>query len=295
MLLIHHAARCRHAFPPSSLAALRACAEAQARVVEVDIQPLADGEYALLHNALLEEGTTGRGPVGGQSARALEGLRLVWQGMITGEPVPLLSRVVDLVRGQPFPQELQLDLKVYPSAPAREAALRSLAELVAPLGQRVRVSSTADWALRRLHALAPDLLLGFDPLLYLDVRPADSDRDAPPYRTGAYGYRDDHPLASRRWGTAAEYLRKRVEALWLQAPMAGIWYIRAQTLARALDDGFDWIAYLHERGVLVAAWTLDPAEPGHLPLARRLAAAGADRITSNDAPALAEALGGAEY
>ena len=261
----------------------------------MDIQPLADGEYALLHNALLEEGTTGRGPVGGQSARTLEGLRLVWQGKVTGEPVPLLSRVVDLLRGRPFPEELQLDLKVYASAPARESALRSLAELVAPLGQRVRVSSTADWALWRLHALAPDLRLGFDPLLYLDVRPADSDPDAPPYRTGAYGYRDDHPLASRRWGTAAEYLRERAEALWLQAPMAGIWYIRAQTLARALDDGFDWIAYLHERGVLVAAWTLDPAEPGHLPLARRLAAAGADRFTSNDAPALAEALGGAEY
>ncbi len=296
MLLIHHAARCGTVYPPGSLSALRACAEARARLVEVDVQPLAGGDFALLHDALLEEGTTGHGPVGLQSTRTLEGVYLVWRGQPTGEPVALLSQVVDLLRARPFPEELQLDLKVYASAPAREASLQSLADLVAPLGRRVRVSTTADWALRHLHALAPDLPLGFDPLLYLDVRPDPHEADTPPFRLGAYGYRDDHPLACGRWGSAAEYLRARAEALWVQAPMAGIWYIRAHTLARALDDGFDWIAFLHGRGALVAAWTLDATEPAHVDLARRLAAVGVDRITTNDAPALAAALGQrAEY
>ncbi|MCL6432565.1 MAG: hypothetical protein K6V36_17170 [Anaerolineae bacterium] len=77
MLLIHHAARCGTAYPPNSLSALRACAEARARIVEVDVQPLADRDFALLHDALLEEGTTGHGPVGLQSAGALEGVYLV--------------------------------------------------------------------------------------------------------------------------------------------------------------------------------------------------------------------------
>jgi hypothetical protein len=41
----------------------------------------------------------------------------------------------------------------------------------------------------------------------------------------------------------------------------------------------------------VDAWTLDPDRPGHVATARRLIAAGIDRITTNNAPALARALG----
>lgn len=69
-----------------------------------------------------------------------------------------------------------------------------------------------------------------------------------------------------------------------------MWYIRAALLARALDDGFDWIAYLHAQAALVDAWTLDVHKAGHLELAQRLISAGVDRITTNDAPRLAVAL-----
>jgi hypothetical protein len=41
----------------------------------------------------------------------------------------------------------------------------------------------------------------------------------------------------------------------------------------------------------VDAWTLDVGKAGHPALARRLAAAGVDRITTNDAPRLAAVLG----
>jgi glycerophosphoryl diester phosphodiesterase len=61
-------------------------------------------------------------------------------------------------------------------------------------------------------------------------------------------------------------------------------------LAQALDDGFDWIADLHRRGALVDAWTLDPDRPEAVALAQRLAGLGVDRITSNNAPALAQVL-----
>jgi len=69
-----------------------------------------------------------------------------------------------------------------------------------------------------------------------------------------------------------------------------VWYIRALLLARALDDGFDWIAYLHTRSALVDAWTLDVDKTGHVELAQRLISAGVDCITTNDAPRLAAAL-----
>ena len=293
VLLIHHAANRGFHHPPNSLAGLAACLAAGARAVEVDVQALADGDFALLHDAMLEESTTGRGPVGAQTATGLRELRLVWRGQATGEPVALLSQAVALLCDGGFRGEVQLDLKAYATSPLTEERLRSLVRLVEPLEgpAQVRVSSQADWSLRRLHALAPDLSLGFDPLLYLDLRPPDEDPQMPPYRRGAYGYRDDHPLAMVRWGPAGEYLAERAEALWAQAPWASAWYIRARVLERALDDGFDWIALLHERGVVVDAWTLDAHRPEQVALARRLVAAGVDRLTTNDPPALAAVLG----
>jgi len=275
--------------PANSLGALCACVKAQARIIEVDVQALADGDFALLHDALLERATDGRGPVGAAVAADVARLRLLSQGEQSEEPVALLSQVVALVQRVDSLVELQLDLKAHPTALLPDGKLRLLAQLVEPLGQRVRVSSVADWALRRLHALAPRVPLGFDPLLYLDVR--DDEKDMPPYRAGAYGYRDDHPLAAVRWGPARDYLAMRAEALWHQAPMATVWYIRGSTLARALDDGFDWIADLHAQGVQVDAWTLDAASPGDVELARRLVQAGVDRITTDDPPALARVLG----
>ena len=291
VILVHHAAGRGTGRPANSLGALRVCLDGRAQAIEVDVQPLADGDFALLHDPLLERATTGHGPVGAATAAQVAGLQLLWKGAPSQERVALLSQVVELVRGLEVPAELQLDLKAHAAAPLTDERLQQLARLIEPLGQRVRVSTIADWALRRLHALAPQVPLGFDPLLYLDVR-SDDDEDAPPYRVGAYGYHDEHPLAAVRWGEARSYLALRAEALWQQAPMAGVWYIRASTLARALDDGYDWIAGLHARGALVDAWTLDASEPAQVELARRLVRAGVDRITTNDPPALAQTLRG---
>jgi glycerophosphoryl diester phosphodiesterase len=194
-----------------------------------------------------------------------------------------------LLRRYPATAELQLDLK--PDVYSSDAVLSQLITSLQGVKDRVRVTSPSDWALRRLRALDPELALGFDPLLYLEIDYGKySDPAVPPFRRGAYGYWDDHPLATRRWGPTAGYLAARAEALWVQAPAGAIWYIDAGLLAQALDDGFDWIAYLHARGAEVDAWTLDAAKPERAALARRLAAAGIDRITTNNAPALSQVL-----
>lgn len=286
-ILIHHSARRGDRHPPSSLSGLADCLSAGATFIEVDIVPLAGGDFALVHDAHLQEVSEGSGPVAAATAAQIGGLHHCWHGKVTEERLGLLSQAVELIRAAPGLVELQLDLK--PHAPLTDEVLSGLACQVEPVKARVRVSCTADWAIRRLAALTPGLPLGFDPLLYLDVARADEKEPAPPFRIGAYGYQDDHPLASRRWGTAADYLAARAEALWAQAPVR-MWYIRGAMLARALDDGFDWIIWLHARGAQVAAWTLDADRPHQLDLARMLAAAGVDRITTNDAAALAGAM-----
>jgi len=123
-LLIHHAANRGHSCPPSSLRGLQACLEAGARVVEVDVIPLTGGDFALLHDERLENVTNGTGNVSAKLARQVCHLRHTWQGVVTDEPVGLLSQAVSLVRDYPHVQELQLDLK--PDAPPTEPYACSL-------------------------------------------------------------------------------------------------------------------------------------------------------------------------
>ncbi len=289
VLLVHHMANRDHHHPPCSAPAIQACLEAGARAVETDISPLADGQFALLHGPLLERETNGTGPIAALTAAQVRELRYVVGGEASDVPISLLPEALDLLRHQTQPVELQLDLK--PDVYYSEAVLARFVAALEPVKDRVRVTSPSDWALRQLHALDPELPLGFDPLLYIEIDYGEhSDPSVPPFRRGAYGYWDDHPLSTLRWGPAADYLAARAEALWAQAPAGSIWYIDAGLLGQALDDGFDWIADLHGRGAEVDAWTLDAHRPERVALARRLVKAGVDRITTNTAPALSQVL-----
>ncbi len=284
--LVHHAANRGHNYPPGSLSALRYCLEAGARIVEVDITPLAADDFALFHDSRWEKATDGQGPVAATTVAQATRLHYVGDGF-ADEPVGLLSQAVALLRDHPRTVELQLDLKAH--SRLDDEVLHRLLRLIAPVRERIRVTSPADWALRRLRAMDAELALGFDPLLYLAL-PTDKEPTTPPFRAGAYGYRDDHPLSVRRWGTTAEYLAARAGILAHQAPKSAAWYIHAPLLARALDDGFNWIDYLHRQGARVDAWTLDADHAGHVALARRLIEAGVDLITTNNVPALAAAI-----
>jgi glycerophosphoryl diester phosphodiesterase len=260
--------------------------------VEVDISPLADGDFLLFHDGHLESGTTGRGPVVALRTADAKTLRFVQGGKVTDYAPATLTEVLRMLEGHAEPVELQLDLKLH--SPLTCQVLGHLADLLMGYQDRVRVSSAGDWAVRSLHGIAPGLRLGFDPMLYLELDVGDGhDRQRPPYRLGAYGYRDDHPLAMVKWGSAYDYLAARAEALWSQVDIVGsIWYIRAELLGSALDDGFNWIQELHRRGAQVCAWTLNPDARSDVALARRLVAHEVDRITTDDAPALAAELSG---
>jgi glycerophosphoryl diester phosphodiesterase len=287
--LIHHAANCGRAALPNSLEAISECLSMGAQVVEIDIIPLRSGDFALLHDQRLENGTSGHGNAAETTGEEVRSLFYKKAGQVTDIPVGTLSQVLSLVQPANALKRLQLDLKPY--APLTPAVLHGLAEMIAPVKDRVEISSVADWAIRLLHRVDPKLNLGFDPLLYIDLETQQPRPEGvPPFRVGAYGYRDDHPLSVSHWGSEADYLSARAEALLRQAPMGATWYINAALLIKALQAGFDWIDTLHQNGSRVAAWTLDAGQPVQVSWAIELASMGVDAITSNAPVQLAQAM-----
>jgi glycerophosphoryl diester phosphodiesterase len=267
---------------PNSLEAIHDCLEAGVFRIEIDIHSMADGDYLVSHASRLEESTTSQGPVGHLTRD--DALNLRRSDDPNSRP-PLLSEVIALV--QPHSSDLQLDLKDW--RPLTEERVHALIALTEPLGQRVLVSSGQDWNLRAINSQSKELRLGFDPDHYL----ASGQRKVPvPARLGAYGYRDDHPLAIGRAQPVAEYLRERMIDLVTQCPFAREFFIEYQLLLQAMNDGVSLSQLLHERGVAVSAWTLDYDGANSIAKLEALAAAGVDRITANTSQQFLGALSG---
>jgi glycerophosphoryl diester phosphodiesterase len=291
-VIVHHMAALDGRAHPNSLEAIEACLQARARVIEIDITALADGDYLLVHDPVLESETTGSGPVAACTAARARELYFARNGVPTAFRVPLLSQVVDLFTRYPGPTRLQLDFKnVYPFPD--DTPLRHLVALLQPIAERVIVSSGADWQLRRLRALAPWLELGFDIQFYLAWRDPSEPVDprVPPWRRGAYGYWDDHPLATERFTSTPAYLYDRCGMLLGLVPGASTFYIDYRLLDRSLDDGFNWAEMLHAYGIRLDAWTLDADDPRAVAALPRLVEAGVDQFTTNTPDALADLLG----
>lgn len=276
--------------PPNSLEAVRACLDAGAAHIEIDVAALADGDFLVVHDLDLASQTTGNGLAGQCSADAARGLRIKRRdGIVTDYSVPLLSEVINLLN-QYEDARLQIDLKDERPYENEEPILR-LAQIVLPAEGRVIVSSMADWQLRRIAKFAPWLELGFDPGFYLAWWPKDYiDPALPPHRMGAYGYLDDHPLADERIWPAERYLADRAETLLALVPGISTMYVYHGLLAKCLDDGFNWAGPCHAAGITLDAWTIDIGRPGMEERVRRLAAAGVDLFTTNTPRELAALL-----
>jgi len=282
-LIVHHMAAPHDVYPPNSLEAIRACLEMKAPFIEIDITALAADDYLLVHDPDLESETTGSGAV----ANAVPGeiahiVYLDAQGAPTPYKVGRLAQVVDLFRDYGGTTRLQLDFKnVLPFR--SDEPLQRLVQLVQPLGERVIVSSGADWQLRRLRKLAPWLDLGLDVHFYVDWRRPDEmiDPRIPPYRQGAYGYWDDHPLATQRFYSLPDYLSDRCAALAGLVPRCSTFYVDYRMVLQGLDEGFSWAAACHAHNIKLDIWTLDIRDDARADAARRLLADGADQFTTN--------------
>ncbi|MDP9238102.1 MAG: hypothetical protein M3P30_12035 [Chloroflexota bacterium] len=272
-LLVGHMGVLSGKHPRNSLAAIRECFDCDAGRIEIDIHSLDGPDYAVFHDRRLDTETTGSGSIGRATPDEVRAVRWLADA---GDRPPLLSEIVELARG--CNTELQLDWKDW--RPISDGRLQALVDVVAPIRERVIVSTGQDWNLRRLHAAAPDVPFGFDPGHYLD-HGVEGDQVFLPRAMGAYGYRDDHPLALGRTEAVADYVEIRMETLTLQAPGAREYFLSYRMVLQMLDDGFNVAEWLHRRGIDANVWTPDHRGVESARMMERLIDAGIDRVTTN--------------
>jgi glycerophosphoryl diester phosphodiesterase len=231
--------------------------------VEIDINPLACGDFAVIHDATLDRETTGTGPVAAIDGDTFAHLhRRAEDGAPTVEPALTLSALA-LALGDAAGQGalLQLDLKCG-DADLTPLHAAKLAASLAPLTADVILSGGDAAAVLRLTAAVPGLLQGFDPC------------------------HDDAFVSLARSGAFDAFAAAALAA----APDAAMIYLDLRLPLLAAGQGADLIAPFHRAGKRVDCYTLPETTPDIAAVARRLITLGADQITTDDAEGLAQAL-----
>ena len=237
--------------PPFARRNLRAGLAAGASL-EVDIRPLACGHFICLHDARLEEETTGHGLV---ADAEVSGIALLEMRGADGEPPLLMDEIAAAMRHAPVGASalVQLDLQAA-SAEIDATAIKAFASAVAGLEGRF-ILNGYDWdAVTRLGGSVAGLALGYDPT-----------EDA---ESGAPGL--------------ARLIRET-------APEAHTIYLHRKLVLDSYERDEGLVADLHRHGYQVDCWTIDHGAPGadrDLVTAIR---AGCDQITTNTAQAWAAA------
>lgn len=98
-------------WPENSLLAFRNALDLGVEYVETDVHLTADGEVVVMHDPTLERTSTGLGALRERTLADLAPVRLKGgDGAVTGEPVPTLARLLDLLA--PSRAGLLLEIKV---------------------------------------------------------------------------------------------------------------------------------------------------------------------------------------
>jgi len=230
--------------------------------VEIDLQPLADGGFAVLHDDRLDRETEGSGPVAAFTAIRVQGLRRrQTDGRLQPDRVATLADLVTRLAKAPMGGGalLQLDLKCDDSA-LTPAHVTAFARDTAPIAGHLILSGGDAAAVRRLAAQG--LRVGYDPCSAASIAALWAGRDF------------------------AGFIDQTTQAM----PEAGMIYLDHSLILAVHEAGFDMVAALHAQGRQVDAYTLRTATATSLPLIRVLRALKVDQITTDDPQGIAEAL-----
>lgn len=232
--------------------------------VEVDLVVHADQGFAILHDLVLDHGTTGSGPVFETSGEKLRQLFLRGNdGRPIADRVMLLEDLCELLKAVPAHPDalLQLDYKEDLSRLSPDA-IANFAASVAPVSHTMILSGGDSAAVMSLAAGTPGLHSGYDPTYV--------------------GVLDD--LKS------AEDFSNFISSALKTAPTAVMIYLDYELILAADDAGVDLVAAAHADNRRVDAWTIRSVNPTTLHQVRRLLELRVDQITTDDPEGLAAEL-----
>jgi glycerophosphoryl diester phosphodiesterase len=221
--------------------------------VEIDINRVAEGGFAILHDDHLDRETTGSGPVGQALRSQLQGVVLRDNdGQPTDQPLMLLDELAALVAhaGAHRDALLQLDLKTGADA-LTPADIAAFGQAIRAMNAQVILSSGDAEAVRVLAKAAPGVRIGHDP--------CNEARLEALCRTGDFA------------GFVADALA--------ESPAADMIYLAIPLVLEAHARCFDLVAAFHAAGKRVDTWTMERADG---PVLRRLLDLGVDQITTDD-------------
>ena len=254
-----HQLRKRLADPVFSLAVMAEGFELGASM-ELDLRVRADGGFAVVHDDTLESETDGRGLVSASRREALEDVRYG----VGGEPLILSEDLARLLSGAHPDALVQFDMKSDLGV-IGNAGLAHLRQIIGDNAGKIIVSATDLALIAAMRETMPEVARGIDPS-------------------------EDIWEAWEKDGLSAA--SDVLDAALAGPTAAGTIYLHYPLVLKAADHGLDMIAASHEAGLLVDAWTFNPARPEdgltaeELETVRRLLELGADQITTDEAPLL---------
>ena len=179
-------ARC----PENTLAAFRAAIAAGADMIELDVTLSRDRQPVVIHDDTLDRTTDGHGPVADFTTAQLKTLDAGrwYDSAFAGEPIPLLSEVMPLIKGR-----IQLNIEIKPTAVEDPAPEDAIERQVVAMTQRCSILesviiSSFDWrCIQRISRLAvkPRLALLSDRTRIGDLLQAAD-------KTGAFSWHPNH-------------------------------------------------------------------------------------------------------
>ncbi len=181
LLIAHRGLSARH--PENTISAFRAAIEAGAEMVELDVTLSSDGRVVVLHDATLERTTSGTGRPAEFPLATLKKLDAgSWFAPgFTGEKIPTLAEVLDLVRGR---CAVNIEIKAEAVSSSPEGGIEE--KVIARVRERrmeeeVLVSSFDPTSITRVKKLAPAVMtavlygreIDFDPAALISRLSAD--------------------------------------------------------------------------------------------------------------------------
>ena len=163
--IIAHRGASGHA-PENTLSAFLLAAEMGADGIELDVHLTVDGEVVVLHNDTVDATTDGRGRVSEMTLHELKALDAGgwYDARYAGERIPTLAEVFGAIgRSLLINVEIKVERDLAPPKGKQGQLEAAVVRLIEDhqMSPQILVSSFSAGTLRRVHALCPNIPLGF--------------------------------------------------------------------------------------------------------------------------------------